>query len=353
MARNLVVLCDGTGNEPKLTGETNVLRLFDMLPRTSEQMVWYDPGVGTEGSPKAVTAVGRGLTKLGGLAFGYGLKENVTYGYQFLIDNYEEGDRIFLFGFSRGAYTARAIAGMLYQIGLLRNGQENMIPYALKLFWWHHTKKVKESVWEEAARFSGQFCREDFQRRLDEKVHHVGVWDTVKAAGIVRGDLVLPWTLQMPMASTMSHAVSIDEKRRPFRPTLLAPDAPGLQRGDFKEVWFAGVHSDVGGTFEPDHRLADITFEWTVAAAIERNLIVDETSFDKFRNQPASNADGKIHNMGWKWWVTTVLNRRTIPNGAVIHQSVQARIQQTGAGRDPYRPRLPENITWEPWPHRD
>lgn len=348
MAKNVVLLFDGTGNEPNLHRETNVLRLVDMMERSENQVIWYDPGVGTEGSAQAITALGRTLTRVAGLAFGYGLKDNVTLGYRFLMDNYEEGDRIFLLGFSRGAYTARALAGFLYQIGLLRRGHENMIPYALKLFWWHHTKKVKEETWEEASRFSRQFCRPDFRRSADRSIHHVGVWDTVNATGILRGRLVLPWTAQMPMANTMSHAVSIDEKRRPYRPTLLAKNADGVARGDFREVWFAGVHSDVGGTFLPDHRLADLTFEWTAAQAIEHGLIVDQDEFGAFRRQPVAKADGEIHNMGWKWWLTTLFFRRRIPNGAVIHESVRIK-KENDAG---YIPRLPAEVSWEPWDHQ-
>lgn len=349
MAKNLVLLFDGTGNQPNLHRETNVLRLFNMMERSERQVVWYDPGIGTEGSAKAVTALGRKLTKIAGLAFGYGLKHNVTLGYRFLMENYEPGDRIFLLGFSRGAYTARALAGFLYQLGLLRKGHHNLIPYAFKLFWWHHTKKVKDETWEEADHFSNQFAREDFKRRLDGQVHHVAVWDTVNATGILRGRLVLPWTVHMPMAASMSHAVSIDEKRRPFRPTLLASDAAGFAGGDFREVWFAGVHSDVGGTFMPDHQLADIALGWNVAEAIERGLIVDEEAFGAFRLQPASKADGEIHNMGWKWWVATLFFHRKIPDDAVIHESVQVRMDNPAMR---YTPRLPADFSWEAWKHR-
>ena len=353
MSKNVIILSDGTGNEPKVAGYTNVLRLYDMLVQDERQLVWYDPGVGTQGSPKALTALGRSATKLAGLAFGYGLKDNVVDAYTYLMHNFEAGDRIFLFGFSRGAYTARAIAGLLYQVGLLRRGQENLIPYALKLFWWKEGKEVSDQTWREVERISKQFARPDFPRRKPRLAHYVGVWDTVKAAGVLRGRLVLPWTAEMPIARRLSHAVSIDERRRPYKPNLLSYDAPGRQSGDFKEVWFAGVHSDVGGTFEPDHRLADISLEWLVSEAIDNGLLVDEQVFAKYRDQPASNAEGEIHDMGWGWWITTIgFRRKIVPDGARIHESVKVRMERSGSTGRPYRPKLPTDFSWEPWHYR-
>lgn len=347
MAKNIVILSDGTGNEPKAKGNTNVMRLFDMLEQNDEQLVWYDPGVGTRGSAKALTAIGRSTTKIAGLAFGYGLKENVSQAYTYLMDTYEEGDRIFLFGFSRGAYTARAIAGLLYQVGLLRKGQENLLPYALKLFWWNADRKSKEN-WKEADRFSKQFARPDFRRRNLRRVHYVGVWDTVKAAGFFRRTIVLPWTAQMPIAAALRHAVSIDERRRPFKANLLSRDPETRANEAFREVWFAGVHSDVGGTFDPDHRLADIALEWIVAGAIENDLIVNPRVFQEYVDQPATNAEGEIHDMGWKWWLTTVFHHRAIvPDDAAIHDSVRVRMERLD-----YQPPLPPDVTWEPWAHQ-
>jgi len=342
VARNLVVLCDGTGNEPKLAGNTNVYRLFEMLGRDDEQLVWYDAGVGTLASPKAITRVTRSLTKIAGLAAGYGLKHNVVAGYQFLMRHHEPGDRIYLFGFSRGAYTARAIAGLLYQIGLLRPEQENMVPYALKLFWWQHGGRTDESVWKRADAFSSQFSRSDFERRRRNSVQFVGLWDTVNATGFLRQHLVLPWTAKMPMARSVRHAVSIHERRRPFKPQLLAHELEEKKSGAFKEVWFSGVHTDVGGTFLPDHRLADITLEWVASAAAERGLRVKDTALRGLASQPMSDADGEIHHMGWKWWPVSVGYRRPIPAGAVVHESVLMR--SDAAART-----LPPGVEIAPW----
>lgn len=346
MARNLVLCFDGTGNEPRLGRSTNVYRLMSMLEHDDEQVAFYDAGVGTLGSPKSTTTLGSKLTRLAGLAFGYGLKDNVIDAYRFLAERYEPGDRIFLFGFSRGAYSARALAGMLYQLGLVRREHVNTIPYGLKHYWWHHDGKVKDQQWELADQFSGQFARADFGRRVDGSVHHVGLWDTVNATGVLRGRLVLPWTAKMPMAASMRHAVSLDEKRRPFDPQLLAPDAPGLQDGRFREVWFSGVHSDVGGTFAPDHRLADIALAWIAQGAIEAGLRLRPDAIGALMSQADELADGEIHDMGWKWWLVSVGHHRTVrPDTERIHESVLLR--HAGPTRS-----LPVAHTVEPWDTR-
>jgi uncharacterized protein (DUF2235 family) len=345
--RNIVLMTDGTGNEPKLRGESNVLRLYKMLTQDDHQLVWYDPGVGTEGDPRALTNVGKKVTKFAGLVVGYGLKQNVMDGYTYLMNNYRTGDRIYLFGFSRGAYTARAIAGLLFQIGLLRPGQENLIPYALRLFWWHQGYTPDQKVYDEADEFSRKFSRPDFQRRRKNSIRYAGVWDTVKATGFARRNLILPWTAQLPAVSVVSHAVSIDERRRPYKPILLSysPQAHGVMEskrlGQFKEVWFVGVHSDVGGTFESDPRLANISLEWVVQRAIDQGLLLDVTQFALFKNQPRSNAEDKIHDMGLWWGLTEIGNhRKIVPDGASLYESVKFRSEHDTS----YRPMLPIGV---------
>lgn len=127
MPKNIVICCDGTGNE---VGDTNsnVVKLYGALIINNEQVGYYHPGVGTMGAPNAITRVGKQWTGLKGLAFGYGLMGNVGDAYKFLMNTYAEGDRIFLFGFSRGAYTVRAVAGVLHMFGLLCPGNEDRSP---------------------------------------------------------------------------------------------------------------------------------------------------------------------------------------------------------------------------------
>ena len=106
--RNLVLCLDGTNNEPE-HGDTNVARIFDLAEKNAKQLVYYDPGVGTMGARGAVTRVGKELTRFAGLVAGHGIQDNIEEAYTWLSRNYQKGDRIYVCGFSRGAYTARAL----------------------------------------------------------------------------------------------------------------------------------------------------------------------------------------------------------------------------------------------------
>src|SRR5262245_54075709 len=134
MARNLVVCFDGTNNQFGREN-TNVVRLIQALDRDpSRQRLYYDPGVGTLPEPGVVTWLGKKISEWIGLAFGVGLTRNVEEAYTYLMSIWEPGDRVFLFGFSRGAYTARVLAGVLHALGLLPRGGSNMLPYVMRLF---------------------------------------------------------------------------------------------------------------------------------------------------------------------------------------------------------------------------
>src|SRR5262245_49836813 len=133
MPKNIVICCDGTGNEYG-QNNSNVIKLYQALRRDADQTAYYHPGVGTMGAKSALTVAGKAWTKFRGLAFGYGLSENIADAYQYVMRTFEPDDRIFIFGFSRGAYTARALCGMLQMFGLLTRGNEGLIPYAIRLF---------------------------------------------------------------------------------------------------------------------------------------------------------------------------------------------------------------------------
>ncbi len=132
MAKNVVICCDGTGNE---FGEqnSNVVKLYKILVSDAGQVTYYHPGIGTMGARNALTRVGKWWTRVIGLAFGYGISDNVADAYEFLIKNFHPDDRVYVFGFSRGAYTARALCGMLHIVGLLTEGNEGLIPYAIRM----------------------------------------------------------------------------------------------------------------------------------------------------------------------------------------------------------------------------
>ena len=162
---------------------------------------------------------------------------------------YEPEDRIFIFGFSRGAYTARALTGLLEVIGIFRPGAENLVSYAVSEYA-KQTEKKNERDWKVLREYARIFGSDLGLRHKDHApVHFLGLWDTVKAAGTIGRELRWPFTRQLPHVQTVRHAVSIDEKRRSFKSYLVhAPDADHLipDDQDLLEVWFAGVHSDVG-----------------------------------------------------------------------------------------------------------
>src|SRR6185437_650955 len=153
--RNLILCCDGTANEFK-RDRTNVVKLYYSLARDADQITYYHPGVGTAPAVGALTWIGKTATKLAGLAAGYGLSSDLRDAYVFLMNNFVDGDRVFLFGFSRGAYTERALTSLLYMYGLIPRGNEAFVPYAVRMLMavQHDTE---ESVRELAAQFRETF----------------------------------------------------------------------------------------------------------------------------------------------------------------------------------------------------
>jgi uncharacterized protein (DUF2235 family) len=348
MSKNLVVFSDGTGSQFKAKGNTNVVRLHALTRETPNQLRFYEPGVGTQGSPRALTAIARGTTRVLGLAFGYGLKGNVVECYTFLMRNWEPGDRIYLFGFSRGAYTVRALAGMLRLVGLLEPGQENLIPYALRLFWKRHGKNID---WGHVKRFSGEFARQDFHQ-WGYPVEFLGVWDTVKAVGWFTRRLQLPYTRLLKSVKTVRHACSLDEWRAQYKAYTVSEEQMRLADRDMKEVWFAGVHSDVGGTFDPEHDLADITLGWIGSEAVAAGLDANEEQLAVYRQLPADHARGKVHPVGKIWAITGISRRKVVPPGAAVHESVKARMAGDAKEAARYRKKgVSDTNPVEPWPH--
>ncbi len=345
MGKNIVVCLDGTGNQLRATGNTNVVRLYEMLDlRDPErQIAYYDPGVGTFSATGVWTPVGRRLSKLFGLAFGSGLRTNLAEAYVYLMRHYEPGDRLFVFGFSRGAYTARALAGLLRAVGLLRPGAENLVPYAIAIY--AKNKDWAKDDWDQLHRFAGTFSK-PVQGRFGISVDYLGVWDTVKAAGVLRWNLHWLYTRRVPNARRVRHAVSIDEKRRPYVEYLVEPSAPPSRPTVtpppvVEEVWFAGVHSDVGGTFTDDSRLSTIALKWVVDGAIDAGLAVNPVAYRKNATVTADHAAGRVHRMGWIWGLLTY-RRRRLPDDVKVHESVRGR-----ATADPaYAKRIPASATW-------
>lgn len=350
MVKNVVVCLDGTNNKIKSAVNTNVVRMFDLLDLDDplRQVAYYDPGVGTFSSPAAWTPPARLASRLAGLAFGAGLRQNLGEAYTYLMSAYEPGDQIFVFGFSRGAYTARALTGMMEVFGLFRPGSENLVPYAVE----EYTKRIERTredwnVFREYARIHGRDLGRP--RRDHAPVHFVGLWDTVKAAGLLWRELKWPYTRQLPHAAVVRHAVSIDERRRPYDQYLVdapKPTHPLLERQDLEEVWFAGVHSDVGGSFADGAPLSDIPLKWMAEHAVANGLLVRQDAYDRARDVTDAaatdrKATGAIHTNG-RVWALLGYRRRELPDGARVHRSVARRIE-----RDPgYARHLPASVVF-------
>lgn len=335
MAKNIVVCCDGTNGQFQARN-TNVVRLFSLLVHDRDQVAFYDPGLGTMSPPGALTRLSQVATRALGLAFGYGLTDRIGEAYRQIMDAYEDGDRIFLFGFSRGAYTVRALAGMLHMFGIVRSGNETLVPYVTAMFSRHD---------DEVFRLAGEF-RETFART--SRIHFVGVWDTVSSVGWIYDPVKLPYTANNPSVDVGRQAIAIDERRCFFRQNLWGPSGDGQ---DLQQVWFAGTHSDVGGGYPArESGLANIALRWMLDEAQANGLRLDpERVADVFarpENQPdpagmlheslegpwwaleywpKPYTDMSQHPPEWRWRVPRGARRR-VPFDAVIHPSVFQRM---------------------------
>ena len=233
MSRNLIYLCDGTWQSPDKEKPTNVWKTATAVEIADDQLLHYDAGVGT------------GWPRVSGGLFGAGLVANILEGYRWICEHYLPGVRIFLFGFSRGAYTARWIAGMIGQVGLAESEERTRDAWDVML----RQDPVELSLWwstDNATRAPVEF---------------VGVWDTVGAHGVPVGPTRLfaprfPDTLLGDHVRMACHALAEDEQRKAFQPCLWTnPPCPRIQ-----QTWFKGWHSDVGGGGTVG--LSDITLRW-------------------------------------------------------------------------------------------
>lgn len=362
MTKNVVVCCDGTANEFS-RDRTNVVKLYAMLDQDPRrQGTYYHPGLGTMEPAGALTKFSRRVTKLLGQAIGYGLESDIRDAYVFLMNSYLEGDRIFLFGFSRGAYTVRALASLIRMYGIIRLGNEPLVPYAIRMLTGINAARGKSGQGtappkvvdpEIAALFTlAREFKSTFSADLP-MIRFIGVWDTVSSVGWVENPLKLPFTANNPSIEVGRHAISIDERRAFFRTNLwrlrLAPEEFGPK--NLKQVWFAGVHSDIGGGYpENESGLSKIALEWMVQEARAYGLIVDQLKMREVLgfsggNWTAPNVNAEKHESLKGFWKIAefipkkhfnwsksreerrmnLFRRRTIPAGSLIHESVFAR----------------------------
>jgi uncharacterized protein (DUF2235 family) len=284
--KNIVICCDGTGNDYSQT-PSNVRRLRELLDDCpGEQHVCYEPGIGTLDRPDGRTRLGRRLRHWRELAFGAGIFERVAVLYAYLMREYEPDDRIFLFGFSRGAFTARTLAGMLHACGLLRRADEHLLPYALGLYRTSERRiqgALRCDGLQEAPPGKDHVEWDDrivtFKHALSREcqVHFLGLWDTVKAYGWMWPQS-FPALRHNPSVRMARHAVALDERRPVFQATgwgdrrsITAPDGSLIDA--VREVWFAGDHSDVGGGHPTGNSgLTDASLAWMLGEATHQEL---------------------------------------------------------------------------------
>jgi uncharacterized protein (DUF2235 family) len=351
MSRNIVICCDGTNNQFEYEN-TNVVRLVQSLRRTTDQLVYYDPGVGTLPERGLVTSAGRTISQWWSLAFGTGLKQNVEEAYSYLMDFWEPGDRVYLFGFSRGAYTIRVLAGALFALGLLPRGSHNLVPYVLRLFGSFkegNPDDDQNNPWKLFAQFRRTFAREVAGEPGSFPVHFVGAWDTVSSVGWVWNQATYVYTRKNQGIKHVRHAVAIDERRAFFRQnTFVQAEGQSL-----KEIWFAGVHSDTGGGYpKVDGSLWVPPFRWIVDEARAEGLAIDEeqlahvlkeASAEPWKDKqhesltvwwwPAEIVPKRIWQSGRRRWRFNLGRRRWIPPNALIDRSALLRLRETN-----YRP---------------
>jgi len=289
MAKRLVVCCDGTWNSLTQKAPTNVVKVKDAVaavdPAGTRQLVHYHEGVGT----------GKRLwDRLAGGAFGWGLSANVRDAYRFVVENYEPGDELFFFGFSRGAYTARSAVVLIRNCGILLPRHASRVDEAYRLY------RDRDPATGPASPAARKF-RDSFSHQDVTPIRFVGVWDTVGALGIpLSGGRLLNllnrrWqfhdTQLTSIVQSAFQALAVDEHRKAFRPAVWQP-SPGADGQEREQVWFCGAHSDVGGGY-PEQGLSGLALHWLVARAEKCGLVFTPGAFDGL---PPADDLGVLHN---------------------------------------------------------
>jgi uncharacterized protein (DUF2235 family) len=271
------------------------------------------------------------------------------------MNHFQEGDRLYMFGFSRGAYTVRAVAALIHMYGLIRAGNEPLVPYAIRMMMAINnlhksgsdpvSKRRIDDYFKLAnqfkAHFGGASCG----------VHFMGVWDTVSSVGWLENPIHLPFTSSNPDIAIGRHAIAIDERRAFFRTNLWHPAVSEGGPNDVKQVWFSGVHCDVGGGYpEAESGLSKIALEWMIKEARAGGLLLDQTKVDLVLGRAGGGyavPDPKAvrhESLTLPWWPCEFIPKRhwnwkdgreghrinlfrtrTIPASSLIHQSVYDR----------------------------
>lgn len=378
MPKTIVILLDGTSNQIS-SRRSNVLRLYRTLKKDEQQLVYYDPGVGTFAAEHWFSRFTTKIKLVLGLATGWGLDANVKQAYRFLVENYRtygakpDGsgtvrDQIYIIGFSRGAYTARVLAGFINAFGLIEPRNLNLLEYAYRAY-----KRIGEGRQNSQNAYAEM---RQFERVIGTQrpaIRMLGLFDTV-ASVIERA--AVGWRLKHhaftsinPSVQAVVHACAIDERRTMFNLTNWPKGnlyhASPFDNGNgvpqqVEEVWFAGYHADIGGGFEErESALCKVALGWMIGRMGERGVrfftrTVNTIVWNKYGEESYVSRDplaARHNSMAWYWALLELIPRRkrpgskrwsifgwTIPfaasrpieEGAILHESVLKRRDELG-----------------------
>jgi uncharacterized protein (DUF2235 family) len=348
--KRLVVCADGTWNRREAArkdgrGLTNVAKLANAIADRDAhgvaQEIYYHPGVGT----------GWLLDRVLGGAFGVGLSRNIRACYAWLVDRYDPGDQLYFFGFSRGAYTARSLVGFVRNCGVLRREHKALVEKAYAFY--RDRAPATHPRGALAAAFRAQYAHPD-----QAAIKCVGVWDTVGSLGVPTSGPV-GWLTRkrygfhdVTLSSWVEnafHAVAIDERRKPFAPSLWEVADSERRKPTFRQrieqVWFPGVHSNIGGGY-PDARLSDLALAWMLEKGADCGLALRPNAKESLRG----DCCGTIYDsMTWYYRAFGALTRiiymkRVDAAGAPLHTFESIDVSAFDRRRKFVPPYNPENL---------
>jgi|ERR1700733_90559 len=342
--RYLMVCCDGTGNIWGNGHDTNVVKITRLLIKDDQQLLYYDPGVGTTdnfppiGIGSTIAAYARRFV---GLAFAEGIYEDIGRGYEFLVNNYREGDRICLFGFSRGAFTVRSIAGIVDEFGIVRSAAQAMVPMLVRTYFLPADERTGSSGKTRSALaqdIQTNFCSPTGAAAI---IHFLGVWDTVESVGLWGLRITTDTNVRQKNYQHVRHAVALNEQRSKYTPRLytsLGP--PVIPDQTFRQTWFTGCHSDIGGSYA-DADLSNLSLRWMIEQAQEPAIglrFADEAQLVR------GNADGLEHDEAFNspWWTLVGLSIRFRP----VDAEMSSTVIQRHAGRSVWKALWRRPLFW-------
>ncbi|MGH8106230.1 MAG: DUF2235 domain-containing protein, partial [Arenimonas sp.] len=372
--RQLIICCDGTNNTLTANDhDTNVLKTFELLASAGnpEQILYYDPGVG---APDALPSTGldewfrNKCARLWGLASGRGIYENISQAYLFLMTHYRPGDQIYLFGFSRGAFTVRCLSGMVHLFGIIDPHHQAMLPTLLRVYF---SAKEKTSIFKmthNAANFIKALFgieapqeinnRDEVARQIrknfgsgdrkEASVYFVGVWDTVSSVGFPGFSVSMssnPNILNKRIQH-VRHALALDEHRAQFKPRVYEQNDFGdaTQPQSLRQRWFRGNHCDIGGGYaeKTETALSDHAWRWMLDEARQCGL---ELSTPPDITPQKIRVHDETHSMPW-WALLVLSHRRTSGLKAIDHLEEPSTTLISNPEPDLANPRFPELSIW-------